>query len=333
MNRGSADSQQGSASVLVLSVLVFLSALFLGAVTFIELSAHALRRSQLQDEELRALRRAAENAVEALLADPTPFADAPTDPVWSWVALPREDGLAIRLEDLSSRLGANWIRKELLQDLGVLRPGRTASELQQFREDSGLHLNLLEAYAPFIQEQELERLFTAYGWFNINITDEFVLRRLHWLRGADLQAAESFRIMVQQARIQKRSIDPEALPEFLGEENYRLLFPVINAEAAMNVHFVPEAVLEGLFRHYGEPAGNLARLLANRRGSELTQADLQELLRDRTDRRSPLAPFLGLQTGFWRITVESRDRQLSWVVARVPREDLMPEYRRLEESR
>jgi hypothetical protein len=287
----------------------------------------------MQDQEVRGLRQAAGETVEALLADPTPFADAPTDPVWSWLALPRGDGLVVRLEDLSSRLGANWIRKELLQDLGVLRPGRTADELQQFREDTGLHLDIWKAYAPFIQDEELDRLFTAYGYFNINLTDEFVLRRLHWLRGADLQAAESFRIMVQQARIQKRSINPEALPEFLGEENYRLLFPVVNAEAAMNVHFVPERVLEGLFRHYGEPAENLSRLRAARQGTELTQGDLQGLLRDRAGQRSPLAPFLGLQTWFWRITVEGPSQRLAWIVARVPREDGMPEYRRLEERR
>ena len=35
------------------------------------------------------------------------------------------------------------------------------------RRHLDLHLNLLEAYAPFIEEQELERLFTAYGWFNL----------------------------------------------------------------------------------------------------------------------------------------------------------------------
>ncbi len=64
--------------------------------------------------------------------------------------------------------------------------------------------------------------------------------------------------------------------------------------------------------------------------------DLQGLLRERTDesgRRSPLEPFLGLQTWFWRITVEGRSRRLVWIVARIPREDGLPEYRRLEESR
>ena len=325
--------QEGSATVLVLSVLIFLSALFLGAASFVQLSAHGLRRSQLQDEEVRVLRQAAAATVEALLADPTPFADAPTDPVWSWLAQPRTDGLAVRLEDVSSRLGPNWIRKELLQDLGVLRPGRTAQELQQFREDTGLHLNLRPDYEPLIEAEELGRIFTPYGYFNINLTDEFVLRKLHWQRGADLQAAESFRIMVQQVRVQKRVIDPEALPQFLGEENYRLLFPVVNAEAVMNAHFVPEKVLEGLFRHYGQPRERLARLLASRQGAELTESDLQALLGERSGEASPLRPFLGLKTWFWRITVEGGTRGLTWIVARVPREDGMPEFRRVEEQR
>lgn len=325
--------QEGSASVLVLSVLLFLSALFLGAVTFVELAAHGLARSQRQDQEVQGLRKAAGEAVEALLADPTPFADAPTDPVWSWLARARDDGLTIHLEDVSSRLGPNWIRKELLQDLGVLEPGRTAQEVQQFREDTGLHRNLRPDYEPFIETQALTRMFTPYGWFNINLTDEFMLRKLHWQRSGDLQAAESFHIMVQQVRMQKRLLNPEALPEFLGEENYRLLFPVVNAEPAMNVHFVPEQVLEGLFRHYEQPRERMALLLSSRRAAELTESDLRELLGDRTGQASPLRPFLGLKTWFWRISVEGREQRLAWIVARLPREDGLPEFRRLEESR
>ncbi len=102
----------------------------------------------------------------------------------------------------------------------------------------------------------------------------------------------------------------------------------------MNVHFAPEAVLEGLFRHYGEPAGNLTRLLANRRGAELTQADLQELLRDR-DRAGAARwrPSWACRPGSGGSASKAGTRRLSWVVARVPREDGLPEYRRLEESR
>jgi hypothetical protein len=324
-------NREGSASALVLSLLLFLSALFLGAVAFVELAAHGLRRSQLQDEEVRILRRAAEDTLEALLDDPTPFADAPSDPVWSRMSQAAGGEVAVTLEDVSSRLGPNWIRRELLQDLGVLKPGRTVGELEQIREEQGPALRLQPAYSPFIKEEELEQMFTPYGYFNINLTDERVLCRLLVERGADLPAAESLRIMVQQARAQMRVIDPEDLPEFLGEQNCRLLFPVVNAEAAMNVHFVPERVLEALFHHCEQPRGNLSRLLEARQAAELTQGQLQRLLAGRTDQRSPLEPYLGLKTWFWRITVEGRRQRLVWIAARVPRADGVQEFRRVEE--
>ena len=323
-------NREGSASIVVLSVLLFLTALFLGAVTFVELSAHGLRRSQDQHAQVQALRKSAEAAVAALLSDPTPFADAPTDPVWSTLALPRDDQTRVLLEDVSSRLGLNWVRKELLEDLGVLKPGRTVQELQQFREDTGIHLELEPAFTPFVDGQDLAEWFTPYGWFNINLTDEFVLRKLHLQRGADLQAAESFRIMVQQVRTQRQLLKPDALKEFLGDENYRLLFPVVNAEAPMNVHFVPQRVLEGLCKHYDLPREAAERIVAARRGAELTQADLQTLLGS-TDGKRPLEPFLGLKTWFWRITIERGQQRLTWIVARLPREDGVPEFRRVEE--
>jgi len=323
-------NREGSATVLVLCVLVFLSALFLAASASIGLSAHSLQRSQRLDGEVRALKRAAEAAVEALAADPTPFADAPTDPVWSRLRWTAGDEPAVTLEDVSSRLGLNWIRRELLQDMGVLKPGRTSGDLQRFREEQGVTLRL-QTFSPLIREEELERMFTVYGYFNLNLADVQVLQRLHVQRGADLAEAESFRALLEQARAQERNIEPEALPEFMGEENYRLLFPVVNAEAALNVHFVPEAVLEGLFRHCGQPREDLDRLLQARRGAELTPGKLQSLLSGRTDVRSPLKAFLGLQTWFWRITVRGGGRRLVWVVARVPRAAGNPEYRRLVE--
>jgi hypothetical protein len=137
--------------------------------------------------------------------------------------------------------------------------------------------------------------------------------------------------MIQQARVQRRLLDSEALPQFLGEENCRLLFPVVNAEPAMNVHYAPEEVLEALFRHYGQPREKLAGLLASRRDTELTESVLQELLGDRAGKASPLRPFLGLKTWFWRISVEGREQSLTWIVARLPRADGVPEFRRVEE--
>jgi hypothetical protein len=104
----------------------------------------------------------------------------------------------------------------------------------------------------------------------------------------------------------------------------------VNAEPAINVHFIPERVLEGLFRHYQMPRDAAARLVAARQGRELTQTDLQPLLGTK-DTAARLEPFLGLKTWFWRITVQGGEQRLVWIVARLPREDGMPEFRRVEE--
>ena len=47
--------------------------------------------------------------------------------------------------------------------------------------------------------------------------------------------------------------------------------------------------------------------------------------------RGGLAPYLGLRTWFWRITVEETRQRLEWIVARVPRQDGNPEFRLVEE--
>ena len=322
--------QRGSATLMVLSVLLVLSAMFAGAVAFIGMSARALRQNQLQQEAQGRLRSAAAAVVDELLADPTPFADSPIDPVWAGLPATRPGGITVELEDVSSRLGLNWIRKEVLADSGALKAGRSAQQVQQFREDAGLRVNLGTGYGEFIEAEALERLFTAYGWYNINISDEFVLRAVHRARGRDPGSAEQFHAAIQQARAARRLIEPAALEGFLGGDAWAVLFPVVNAEPAMNLHFVPEPVIELLFSHYHLPQTGVRAILDARRAAEMTPSVLEQLLGGDPG-RSTLAPYLGLRTWFWRITVQQAGLRLSWIVARVPRPDGAPEFRLVEE--
>jgi hypothetical protein len=200
--------ERGAASALVLGVLTALSALFVAAAVFVEAGTAALTRARGRDAEQRQLTELASAVVALLLDDPTPDADSPFDPVWSG-ALPPDGGGAsviplpqtpagysVELEDLSSRLGVNWARKELLADLGVLLPG-SADAVQQFREDTGLHLDF-GAYRPFVGTADPAALLTTYGWFNVNICDEFALRKVALARTSDLALAEELRGRVQQ---------------------------------------------------------------------------------------------------------------------------------------
>ena len=315
---------------MVLSLLLFFSVMFLGAAAFIELSVRGLERSRSRHQADARLRAVAEATVSALLTDATPFADSPSDPVWATLGAPRGDGIGVTLEDASSRLGLNWIRKEVLADSGALLAGRSAQEVQEYRESAGLRLNLATGFGAFVSTNALEQVFTPYGWFNINVTDEFVLRGVHRTRGRDPDAAERFHLAVQQARISRRVIGPEELGAFLGAADLGLLFPVVNAEPPINLHFVPRQVLEILCAHYGIPSVGLQSLRAARDGAEMTPAELHGLL-DGIPNGSALVPYLGLRTWFWRITVEQAARRLRWIVARAPRRDGAPEFRLVEE--
>jgi hypothetical protein len=315
---------------MVLGVILFLSTMFLGGAAFIELSTRGFAAGRNRWDVQARLRGEAAAAVEGLLADPTPFADSPLDPVWSLVTAPRGDGIRVRLEDLSSRLGLNWVREEVLEDSDALLPGRTAQEVQDHRESAGLSLDLRTGYGAFVDAEALERLFTPYGWFNINVTDEFVLRAVHRARGGDAAEAERFHAAVRQARIAHRVIGPEALEEFLGAEDYRLLFPVVNAEPTLNLHYVPEQVLQTLASHFDVPGAGARSLLQARAAREVTPGELGRLL-DATPNGEQLAPYLGLRTWFWRITVEQSSRRLEWIVAREPRPDGSPSFRVVEE--
>ena len=335
-------NQKGFTSIVVLILLIFVSALFLGAGALVELSLRQLRRGEDQDRELRLLRDKAGQVVELLLDDPTPFADSPGDPVWAGLGVLSGQEMQVTLRDLSSRIGPNWIRKEPLESLELLRPERSPRELQQLREDTGLHLDLQVAFPEFFREGVLETLCTPYGYFNLNVSDEFVLRRVHYLRGGDLAAAEAFHVRVQEARSAGRIIDSDSLEEFMGE-SYPLLFPLVNAEPVMNVYFVPERILEGLCRHYGVPVARAERILAERRMGEWTPADLDGILGVGSGAgegsgagaasgggAATLRQYLGLTTWFWEIRASTGARELTWIVARVPG-TVAPEYRLVEE--
>ncbi len=324
------SDRRGSASVMVLGILLFLSALFLGGAAFVELSVRGLERNRLRHAGDAGLRAAAEAVVDGLLSDPTPFADSPIDPVWAVPGIPRADGVRVRLEDVSSRLGLNWIRKEVLEDSGTLLPGRSAREVQEFRERSGLRLDLADGFGAFVRAEALDEVFTPYGWFNINVTDEFVLRGVHRSRGRDPSAAEQFHLAVQAARTSRLVIEPEALGAFLGADDYRLLFPVVNAEPPINLHFAPAAVLEILGTHFEIGPAGMRTLRDARERREMTPGDLRALL-DGIPNGAALAPYLGLRTWFWRVSAERERRRLQWIVARLPREDGTPGFRVLEE--
>jgi hypothetical protein len=314
--------QEGSASVLVLVLLTLLAAAAGGAVSLLQGSLRYLRASEDVSAVRRSLEREADRVMAALAADPTPDADSPLDPVWSAIGTPAGEGFTLSLADVSSALDPNWVQKNVFTRTGLaslLRSPEAADELQQRREDRGFSLDLPGEYGDLFADGVLNRYFTAYGTVNVNVTDEFALRRLYALRTGDAAGAEAFHARVQQLLRDRRILRPDELPAFLGP-GYDELEPIINAEPCMNVHFLDPLILSGLLAYPAlavpDPQESARAILETRTRAELSGADVVNLVA--APAASRIYQYFGVVTWFWRLTVAKRDARLELVIARVP---------------
>lgn len=307
----------GASSALILGILVFLSILFLSCILLIESALSGIRRYDRSHKNRIALITAAEYIVEELCNDTSPSADSPHDGVWEIITQYDGNELSYALEDVSSRIGLNWVRKEFLQTMALLNNDVLPEDIQQFREDTGFHLNLNQVFLNFISKENIDELCTPYSYFNINISDEFVLRKLHLLRIQDRQKAEDFHAKIQELRVERQLIAAQDMKELLGDEDYDALHPILIAEPVINIHFVPPAILKALFLHYDISVEKADQLLRLRSETEILPEQLESAIGPQYS-ESSLGHYIGVRTWFWKITVTRGQISLQWIVARIP---------------
>ncbi len=315
-------AQEGSSSVAVLALLMLLAAMAAGGAVLLQGSLALVRRSERASDRYRALEAEASRVLAALAADPTPDSDSPLDPVWSELGQPVGEGVSLKLEDVSSALNPNWMATSVLESSGfaslLASPGAPAV-LQQRREDRGFSVDLQGAYGDLFAEGALSAYGTPYGYANVNVADEFALRRLYLLRTGDAAGADIFHATVRQLRRERRVAHPDELRAVLGL-GHDALVPVVSAEPGLNVHFLAERLLGDLLAYpaFGVPRPREAAraLLEARFRSELSTSDLARLVG--APAGSALHQYLGVTTWFWRITAEQGTARLQLVVARVP---------------
>ncbi len=321
-----AERDAGSISMSALAILVFMAAVAAGGALVLRASLSYGRRSRDREEARSALEKEAERVMEALTADDTPEADCPSDAVWDAVKVPQTEGVEIALEDVSSRINPNWAQKAVFQKthLGniLLSTDPDADALQQRREDKGFSLDVKAHYGDLIKEEALSKYFSAYGYANLNVTDEFALRKLWAVRMGTETGAEAFHGRVQQLLAAKKVLKPSEVRTFLAGE-YDKLFPVMNAEPVFNVHFI-EPLLLTEFLSYPDwkikhPAQTAELILGSRDSSELTGPELRKIIGAEENNR--IYQYLGPTTWFWKITVTRGNARLEWIVARLPAED------------
>jgi len=319
------DERNGSTSVAALTMLILMASVAAGGALILQGAFAYTSRSGARDQLRLSLLKEGERIVGLLARDPTPEADSPMDPIWGQIATPEIPDVRISLQDISSQLNANWAQKNIFEKtaLGLLlRAGSSAQELQQRREDKGISTDIAAEYADLIKEDALPRYFTGYGYANLNVTDEFALRRLYAVRMADQAGAEIFHTRLQQALLQKKLLKRTDLRQFLGLD-YGKLFPLMNVEPMLNVHFVEPLILGELLSlpdlRIPQPRQVAQVILDARDRSELTTEKLRQILGAAEDNR--IYQYLGVVTWFWKITIARASSRLELIVARVPSDD------------
>ncbi len=314
--------QAGSATIAALVLLVLLAAVAGGGALLI--SGSLLReRHSVDDYALRkALATEAERVAALIAADPTPEADSPQDPVWDALASPALADATDSLEDVSSALDPNWVQKNVFTKTGLkalLKDTGSADVLQQRRADLGFFTNLEQAYGDLFITDALAKYCTPYGYANINVSDEFALRRLFAIRTGDEAAADVFQARIRQLLSDRRILEPGNLRDFLGLD-YDSLYPVINVEPVMNAHFVDPLTLGELLAYADlkvpHPPVAAQAILAMRDKVEMTSEQLHTLVGAADTSR--IYQYLGVTTWFWKVTVKKAGDTLDMIITRIP---------------
>jgi hypothetical protein len=327
--------RRGSATLHALTALA-VAALTVGGLVSLLLTATTRLGGYLAyGKDRETLRAVVEAAIAEMLADPTPQADGPGDPIWQIV--PPVDGVSIEIRDASSALNPNYLRKTLLERsswlAATLAPAATPASLQQDREDFGLSTDIEGRYGEFFDTDAFEVL-TGHSFANVNTTDEFVLRWIVETRTGDPSAGEQFRLRIQETLVQRRVIDATELETMLGA-HYALVSPLVTTEPQINVHFADPRVLRLLAAYpvhaITTPDARVDRLLSRRAAAELSPTDLAALFG--VPPAHPLLQYLGVRTWFWEIVASTDRHRLDIIVARTPDAGAgdAPAYRVVEE--
>jgi hypothetical protein len=299
----------GYASVFFLFVLFLCSTLALGATAHIASALLLESREKNKTTVRKEMEDLVNEVIGALKSDPSPELNGVGDPVWDWNGR-RTGGYSLRITPVSDRINLNYARKNLFDKtrLGLLfRPGKDADRLQQFREDAGLRSET-GAFADFFEEGSLQKYFSSYGWANVNLIDEFAARQLGTALTGDPAAGEALRGKIRLLLTERRLLDREDLPFFLGA-SLSELYPFVNTEPLMNVNFVDPLILEELLSYgdygIGRPKERCAAILSRRETGGVSAEDLRSILG--IDQSNPLAYYLGSITWFWEIAVTAEN--------------------------
>lgn len=299
------NSQYGGAAPATLAVILLLLAMVAAATIVIGSATRPIRRVA----DLALDRQLALGALGDTLKAIERWASDGIDCREEILAVPEGEGFKIRVDDVSSRLNPNLIRKNLVEKTalaGFLMPGASVEILQQRREDDGLSLDIFAGYGDLFDPEILERLFTPYSYGSVNTDDEFALRRLFYEATGDRAASEAFHASLQGQLSSLEILTAERIQERYGT-GLLPVQPLIGAEPQINANFALADTLDivlsypafGVSDHHAIAETLVAAAASGRLDAQRIQAIIGK------PAGNPVYAWIGSRTWFWRVVVET----------------------------
>ncbi len=318
--------KNGFSSIMAMMVLFILSLFLLGLGTAISLTGNYYRKSEAKDQTRRELEREVSRIIEHLKDDPTPQSDSAVDPVQEYIDEEGGKYLYLKLTDVSSRINPNWVRPQFMKKTAFKRfflSGVTPEDFAEQRNKKGFTLDMEDGYSKVLEVHALKSYFTPYGFANVNTAYEYVLQDLYADLTGDTSGAEVFHTFIARALLEKRIITAKELAS-AALRQYKTIYPVISTLPQMNVHFIPEFILQQVLSYpYGGKAiknssSIVDAVLAERNEREITPEELHTLIPAEKGLQMRIFQYLGTKTWFWKVEIASKHAAAEAVIVCFP---------------
>lgn len=304
------DTESGFSSIQTMLILFILSLSVLGLGTAISLTQKYYQKNEAIQQDLILLKNEVAALIKQLESDPTPESDSILDPVWRYVEGKSTDYEYLELYDVSSRINPNWVRPVFFERTDLkkyLLNGVSPNMLKDHRNEVGYMIDIESGYSKLIDPEALDNLFTSYSYLNVNTAYEYVLKDMYELITGNSVDAAGFHSFIMSALASKHIIKEEELLNSVGSD-YEDIYPIISTLPEMNVHFIPEFILEQVlaYPYGGEVIENhnaiYNTLLSLRLNGEITTEGLHGLI-ETEGLQERVFHHLGTKTWFWKVEI------------------------------
>ena len=315
--------KDGFTSLEYLITLFFLTIVIASFGFYIKVAELTVSRKLMEFEERIKIDELLKEIYIDIKNDSTPESDSRIDTVWKWDESEKE-GFKINLNSLSGKINLNCINEDILCNSGIrnfFEDSDALSFIINERKEERLIYDYQEL-KDFISKEDFDRYFTCYGFSNINISDENIIKII-----SDSATKSDYgNILYNQVRTIRKTkqfikSDIE-LKMFLGV-NFEAIMPYVNIKPQINVNFMEEDVLRALLSYPEFKLTNKAQrintLLSVRETTEINEEDLTNILG--ISKNDELYYYLGCRTWFWQIDIAGKNVSCRVVLARSYEDD------------